>query len=257
MASISETELQRRLRSLERGVGFGANSYSGIVDPAANGSYKENDTYYNAATNNLWIFSGGAWSLANKQLHIRYADTVTNVSEQGLAANQVDVVQFSELPFSPSGVQKPWRGLWWGSVVASTDPTDYEWTYTSGAGSISVGIYSSNGTVFRNDTGSTTLRADVAIGGELQNDTAHLSYKYKWAIAGDVICVDSNGNIVSDGLGTIYTDTVAVTCQSRSLSFHRADTDNSTASLNFRQMNLSADDIDNVKTIRCEVSNIP
>jgi len=257
MAKISETELQRRLRSLERGSSTGSSSYSGTSAPSVNSNYKENDTFYNSTTNNLWVFSDGDWEVSNKQLHVRYSDKATNVSVNGTVTSQLDIVGFSELPFSADGIQKSWRGIWWGSVIASTDPTDYEWTYTSGAGAVSVDIYSTNGTVFHNDTGSTQLRADVAIGGALQTDVDHTSYSYKWSEGSDIICIDSNGNVVSDGFGNIYTDTVAVTCQSRSVGFHRADSTNSTVSLYLRQITLDATDIVSVSTLRCEVANIP
>jgi len=255
MAKISETELQRRLRSLERGAGSGSNSFSGTADPTNNSSYSDNDTFFNTTDNNLWIFSGGTWDLSNKQLHIRYADDVTNVNTSGYVPAQLDVTAFSELPFSASGEQKPWRGLYWGSTLASTDPTDYEWTHTSGAGAVTVKIFSTSGNIFKNDTGTTQLKANVDIGGSLQTDAQHNFYTYKWLVDSEVVCVDASGNIVSDGLGTIYTDTVATTCISRGA--HRADSTDTSVSLNFRQINLSADDIGTVSTLRCEVGNIP
>ena len=260
MATISETELQRRLRALERGMSAsgGGASYQGEADPTDSSVYAENDTWYNSATNNLWIFSGGTWELTSNMIRTRYADHVTNVSSEGTVSNQVDVVGFSVLPFKPNGQQRPWRGIYWGPTsTASTNPTHYEWTYTSGAGSVDVDIYSSNGNVFFNDTGSTTLKANVAIGGELQTNTEHNSYQYKWTCNDEVICVDSNGNVVSDGLGTIFTDTVAVSCQTRSNGYHRADTSSSSASLDFREIILDASDILSVNTLRCEVTNIP
>lgn len=263
MAKISETELQRRLKALERGGGGGGSSgsYSGTTPPVSDGGpYVENDTYYDGTTNNLYVFSGGEWVLASKQLHIRYATLVINNSSSGMVTNQTDVTNFSELPFDSSGEQKAWRGFWWGpSNIGSTDPTDYEWTLTSGtngSGAVAVNIYSANGTVFRNDTGTTVLRANVDIGGTLQEDSQHDTYTYQWSIGDDILCVDSYGNIASDGLGNIYTDTVAATCQIRG-PYHRADSSNSTASLNFRQITLSADDIGMVETIRVLVSNIP
>jgi len=261
MAKISETELQRRLKALERGTGSGSSSYGGTTTPVADGgTYVDNDTYYDGSTNNLYIFNSGEWVLASKQLHIRYATLVINVTGNGTVPNQTDVTNFSELPFDPSGEQKAWRGFWWGSSdIGSTDPTDYEWTLTSGvdgSGAVAVNIYSNNGTVFRNDTGTTVLKANVDIGGTLQDNNQHDTYDYNWSVGSDTLCVDAYGNIASDGLGNIYTDTVAVTCQSRG-PYHRADSSDTTVSINFRQITLSADDIGMVETIRVSVANIP
>jgi hypothetical protein len=260
MAKISETELQRRLRSLEKRVpegGAGGSSYVGVSDPSGT-NYNEGDTHYDSDLNNLWVFSGDEWELSSKQLHIRYANTIVNVSSTGTVSNQNQVTGFSIEPFTTAGDQKLWRGLWWGSSrVASTDPTDYEWTYTSGLGAISVDIYASDGTVFRNDTGETTIKANVSIGGALATETEHDSYDYKWTLGSHVICVDAYGNVVSDGLGVIYTDTTAVSCQTRNIGYHRADSSDSSSSQNFREITVSADDIGLRDTIRCEVSNIP
>jgi hypothetical protein len=260
MAKISETELQRRLRSLENRVpagGSGGSSYVGTSEPSGT-NYDEGDSHYDSTLNNLWIFSEGDWDLSNKQLHWRYATSVTGVDDDGKVANQNQVTGFSDEPFYNEG-QKLWRGFWWGSsLIASTDPTDYEWSYTSGLGAIAVQIYSSQGNIFKNDTGVTSLRADVSIGGTLSSTSEHNNYNYKWTYGNDVVCVDSNGNIVSDGLGNIYTDTTAVSCQSRSSGYHRADSNNTTTSaVNFRTVILSADDVENSSTIRCEVSDIP
>ena len=122
--------------------------------------------------------------------------------------------------------------------------------------SVEVNIDSTNGTVFRNDTGTTVLRSNVSIGGRLQNNAQHSTYSYNWTVGGDVLCVDAYGNVASDGLGNIYTDTVAVSCQSRG-PYHRADSNDSTASVDLRQVTLSADDISIAETIRVSVANIP
>ena len=97
MANISETELQRRLRSLERTSGSSTeHNYVSNGDPEA-GSYTEGDTHYNASTNNLWLFSNGAWALDASILHVRYADDVT--TQPPVA--QSDVVGFSSDPSVP------------------------------------------------------------------------------------------------------------------------------------------------------------
>jgi hypothetical protein len=124
--------LQRRLRTLETRGPSGGTAYIGTTDPSGT-NYGDGDTHYDSVLNNLWIFSSGEWSLSNKQLHIRYATAVTGVGTDGTVTLQNQVTGFSITPFDSSGTQKAWRGLWWGStLVASTDPTDYEWTLTAG-----------------------------------------------------------------------------------------------------------------------------
>jgi len=140
--------------------------------------------------------------------------------------------------------------------TAITDTSYWQLLASRGSESITVNIHSTEGTVFRNDTGTTVLKANVDIGGTLQDDTKHGQYSYNWTIGEDTLCVDGYGNVASDGLGNIYTDIEGATCQSRG-PYHRADSSNSTASINFRQITLSADDIGLVETIRLSVSNIP
>ena len=132
MARISETELQRRLKALEKKAPSGGTSYVGNSSPTGT-NYVDGDTHYDSVLNNLWLFNDGTWTLTSKQLHIYYADNVSNVNSDGTVNAQNDVTGFSQTPFDTSGTQKAWRGLWWGPTdVASTDPTDYEWTLTSG-----------------------------------------------------------------------------------------------------------------------------
>lgn len=127
MAKISETELQRRLKYLERNSGSASeNNFVSNEDPTA-GSYSENDTHFNAATNNLWLFKNGVWELDTTILHIRYADSVS----PNPPVVQADIVGFSEDPLSVDGSIKNWRGLWWGDLTASTNPLAYEWIDSS------------------------------------------------------------------------------------------------------------------------------
>jgi len=122
MANISETELQRRLKALERKPSSKESNYLSSIDPVV-GSFTEGDTHYNATTNNLWLFSSGTWSIDASVLHVRYADAVTT----NPPTLQTHVTNFSADPLNPNGSLKPYRGLWWGGLIATTDPTDYEW----------------------------------------------------------------------------------------------------------------------------------
>ena len=132
MAKISETELQRRLRALEKKTGSSLKVFVSNIDPTGT-NFGEGEQHYNSTTGNLFIFSGGEWKTASNVLHIRYAASVTNLDTGGIAPSQGDVVGFSELPYDSLGDQLAYRGLWFGGADASTDPTDYQWTLTSGA----------------------------------------------------------------------------------------------------------------------------
>lgn len=132
MAIISETELQRRLRALEKGAGGGGTTtVVNANDPYGTG-YTSGSQWYNSTTNNLWVFNGSDWELSFSKLYLRYADAVSNVDQTGHVSNQIDVTGFSEYPFDTLGNQKLWRGIYLGGSTASNDSTDYEWTYTAG-----------------------------------------------------------------------------------------------------------------------------
>jgi len=150
MSKISETELQRRLRSLENNPNASESNYVSSIDPIS-GSFSENDTHYNATTGNLWLFSSGGWAESKSILHIRYADSVTTQPP----ASQSDIVGFSQEPINPNGSLKSWRGLWWGSVSPSTDSTDYEWFDTSTSPS-SLERYYTEDSGLRSDVGDPT-----------------------------------------------------------------------------------------------------
>ena len=146
MASISETELQRRLKSLERRPSSKESNYLSSVDPL-DGSFTEGDTHYNATTNNLWLFSSGVWAIDTSVLHVRYADAVSTIPPT--AQNQV--TNFSTDPINPNGSLKAFRGLWWGGLAASTNSTHYQW----------FNINSSPSSLQRYRSENTGLRADM------------------------------------------------------------------------------------------------
>lgn len=142
MAVISETELQRRLLLLERKSSVIGSKVT-KKDPVK-GNYAEGDLQYNAATGNLWIFKSGVWEIAPDVLHIRYADNVVNIGADNKASSQSDITGFSEQAFNSAGVQKAFRGLYWGSSTASTSSTAYEWFNVSSAASTLMERYWAN-----------------------------------------------------------------------------------------------------------------
>ena len=152
MAVISETELQRRLRVLER-KSLVRDSALSDKDPV-NANHAEGDTHYNTVTGNLWVFRNGTWSIAPDVLHIRYADTVTNIGADNKAASQSDVTGFSAQAFNAAGVQKAFRGLWWGGDVASTSSTAYEWFNVATATATLMERYWANSSAMLVDVGN-------------------------------------------------------------------------------------------------------
>ena len=152
MAVISETELQRRLRVLER-KSLVRDSALSDKDPV-NANHAEGDTHYNTVTGNLWVFRNGTWSIAPDVLHIRYADTVTNIGADNKAASQADVTGFSAQAFNAAGVQKAFRGLWWGGDVASTSSTAYEWFNVATATATLMERYWANSSAMLVDVGN-------------------------------------------------------------------------------------------------------
>lgn len=152
MAVISETELQRRLRVLER-KSLVRDSALSDKDPE-NANHAEGDTHYNTVTGNLWVFRNGTWSIAPDVLHIRYADTVTNIGTDNKAASQADVTGFSAQAFDAAGVQKAFRGLWWGGDVASTSSTAYEWFNVATATATLMERYWANSSAMLVDVGN-------------------------------------------------------------------------------------------------------
>ena len=120
MSRISETELQRRLRALEKRPEGSENNFVSNEDPT-DGSFSEGDRHYNATTQNLWIFSGGAWGLDPTTLHVAYASNVVGAV----------IEDFTFIPYDNRGFLHPWRGFWWGQGTPSGTATDYIWFETS------------------------------------------------------------------------------------------------------------------------------
>jgi len=185
MATISETELQRRLRALERSTGGSQKIFVSGVDPSGTG-YVDGDTHYNSVTGNLWLFSNGSWGLSVNKLHIRYATAVTNLSTAGIAPSQGDVTGFSELPYTAAGVQRAYRGLWFGGAAASTDPTDYEWTLTAGVD----GYTPVKGTDYDDGIDGNNIRVEYSVNGTTWVTTQVSGTVYLYIRT----CQDTNNN---------------------------------------------------------------
>ena len=105
MAKISETELQKRLRKLEKE----ANTTSAMVERVGD-QYQYTQTY----------------------IYIAYASALANLSN-GSITNQSDATTFQYEPYDANGNLLAYRGYFLSkSVYASGDPTDYTWESTSG-----------------------------------------------------------------------------------------------------------------------------
>jgi hypothetical protein len=105
MARISETELQKRLKKLEKE----SNTTSAMVERVGD-QYQYTQTY----------------------IYIAYASALANLSN-GSITNQSDATTFQYEPYDASGNLLAYRGYYLSkSVYASGDPTDYTWESTSG-----------------------------------------------------------------------------------------------------------------------------
>ena len=103
MATISETELRRKLKRLENSVGGGGSSQ---------------------VTN----IGDNTYEYTNEYTYIAYAATISNV-DSGVIQNQSDATGFSFSAISESGTPLGWLGYFTSkSLVQSGDPSDYIWT---------------------------------------------------------------------------------------------------------------------------------
>lgn len=105
MATISETELQKRLRKLE----------AAALDPS--------DTV---------ILTDDQYTLSENVVYLAYASALSNLVN-GSIPNQSDATDFQYSPYNAAGVLMAFRGYFSSnSIYASGDPTDYTWESTSG-----------------------------------------------------------------------------------------------------------------------------
>jgi hypothetical protein len=102
MATISETELQRRLKRLE-------SSNAGTTGSA------------------LIVKVGDHYEYASDYIYVAYASNITSATN-GIIASQDDATDFQQEPFDALGDLLSFRGFYTSrSVYASGDPTDYTW----------------------------------------------------------------------------------------------------------------------------------
>jgi len=125
-------------RSIETELGRLANSSSvstGDGAPTPTSNLQDGSFYYDYTNLNLYVFRGSdnSWQGSTQQLHIRYASDAINIGSDGKVPSDSDITDFSVQPYNASGIQLKYRGIWFGGVVASFYPKDYEWTLTSGS----------------------------------------------------------------------------------------------------------------------------
>lgn len=124
---------------------------------------------------------------------------------------------------------------------------------------IGVRIATNNGTALRGGTlSSTTMKAVVTRNGEDQTDIDHNGYHYKWTVpTGEVICVDSNRNVLNDGespmLATGTEGNLVCTLGTPASNTEPTDIHGS----NLREITLGTEDVNKTQLIELEVTNIP
>ena len=105
MATITETELQKRLRKLE----------AAALDPS--------DTV---------VLTDDQYTLSENVIYVAYASALSNLVN-GTIPNQSDATDFQYSPYNAAGVLMAYRGYFSStSIYASGAPTDYTWESTSG-----------------------------------------------------------------------------------------------------------------------------
>ena len=124
-----------------------------------------------------------------------------------------------------------------------------------GADAILVIVDQSNGNIFKNNAGTTTLRADVYIGGSLQDASSHNNYEYKWTYQGNTVCVSSTRQLLNAS-GVPLTATANV-CTTGFPADSTVMTNPSSLGANLRSIIAGAEDVNETANLEIEVSNIP
>jgi len=149
---------------------------TGTGPPTLTSKLQDGSLYYDYTNLNLYVLNGISWNIAATQLHTRYATGVVNPDQSGKVSLASNITGFSTQPFDTAGEQLLWRGTWWGSEVASTDPTDYIWTYTSGADGNNIRVeYSTDGTTWVTTQASGVVYLYIRTAQDTNNDGAYIA----------------------------------------------------------------------------------
>lgn len=142
--------------------------------------------------------------------------------------------------------------------VVSTNVNDYNFirTVLDAEAPIGVRVDSSRGTAFRNNTGMTELTATVTVDNEDSTDAQHTTYNYRWEHNGNVVCVDTNRNVL-DSSGNPMTATINSDGNLVCMIGVPADSEvTTTLGSSLRSINVGAEDVTRSAQFTCEVSNI-
>lgn len=123
-----------------------------------------------------------------------------------------------------------------------------------GTDALVVRIDSSIGNAFRNDSGSSTLTANLESGGVEASANIHNQLGYRWTFAGQTICVDNSRNVLNTTAGQPLTSTDGMVCSTGVPADSAVSTGLGTA---LRSINIGAEDVNSRAHIVCNLSNIP
>ena len=131
-------------------------------------------------------------------------------------------------------------------------------TGADGADAVTVEVTSSLGTAFRNNAGgASTTRATIRIAGQVQSDTAHDGYHYRWtdSSSDQTICVlAADRSAVNNGANGFLTSADGMTCTTGVPADSTVTTSISGA---LREILVGPEDINLMGSLLCDVSNIP
>lgn len=152
--------------------------------------------------------------------------------------------------------------------AASTTPSDYNFLRirgddgeagtqgAAGENALQVTLSTLDGTVFKNSTGSKTLKVNVSSGGRLYDDNTHNQMGYAWNYKNIPICVDSGRHVLNSTTGEPLQATQNA---DGSYSCPVGQLANSSGSIGtaLREIIVGAEDVSNLAQLNCDVSNIP
>jgi predicted phage tail protein len=168
--------------------------------------------------------------------------SVPNLSADG------DIVYVSTRTFSSDGLAP--QDASWDTPVIYSQRED--------GSNIDIRIDSSEGTVFKNNSGSTTLKATALEDGLEMSDEAHNSMTYAWTDGqGNTLCVTSSREVIdNNGIPLLATgSTGSLTC---SIGVPADSSEPAcTHGSNLREIILGAEDVTEKQNINVIVGNIP